>query len=296
MSTIATENFAEKFRQIGNVPTLPGAATRALAVVNDPSCSIRDFSKILETDPALATSLLKLVNSSFYGGNTKIVDLTQAVARLGLRETQNLILAVSVRSVFRWMPKGQEQERDRLWRHSSLTAVICRHINEKLGLGFKGEEFSAGLSHDLGRIMLAVGYPDVFSKLAAHDTTDETQLLALETEMLGFTHCDLGGWLTTMWHLPDELTECIQFHHEPSRSPKHATLASVVCLGEEMANYIESTHRIDGMNVAQNPGWAFMCSQWESVENLDADLFTTAVMTDAAPEAEELIRLTQSDK
>jgi HD-like signal output (HDOD) protein len=288
MSAPATEHFAEKFRQIGNVPTLPSSATRALAVINDPDCSIRDFSRIIETDPALATSLLKLVNSSLYAGPNKCVDLTQAIARLGLRETQNLILAVSVRSVFRWMPKGQEAERDRLWRHCSLTAVLCRHINDKLGLGFRGEEFSAGIAHDLGRIMLAVGHPEVFSKLASKETTDEERLLQLERETLGYTHCDLGAWLTSSWSLPEELTEVIRHHHDPASAPKHPVLASVVSLGEEMANYIERTRGVDGIDMKRNPGWAFLCSQWEAVENLDADLFAAAVMTEALPEAESL--------
>lgn len=287
----APENFTEKFRQIGNVPTLPSAATRALAIVNDPNCSIKDFSKVIETDPALATSLLKLVNSSFYGGNKKTSDIHQAIVRLGLRETQNLILAVSVRSVFRWMPKGQEGERDRLWRHSSLTGVLSRQVNEKLGLGFKGEEFTAGLSHDLGRIMLAVGYPEVFCKLASLETTDERRLLDLEAQQLGFTHPDLGAWLTQMWHLPDDLTEAIQFHHQPAQAPRHAVLASIVSLAEEMANHMEATHQVDGLDLSNNPGWQFMCSQWESVDNLDADLFATAVMSDAAPEAEALALL-----
>jgi HD-like signal output (HDOD) protein len=283
-----TETFTEKFRQIGNVPTLPTAATRALAIVNDPNCSIRDFSKIIETDPALGTSLLKLVNSSFYSGGTKISDIHNAIVRLGLRETQNLILAVSVRSVFRWMPKGQEAERDRLWRHSSLTGVLSRQINEKLGFGFKGEEFSAGLSHDLGRIMLAVGYPDVFCKLANQKTTDENHLLRLEMEMLGFTHPELGAWLTTMWNLPDELTEAILYHHDPAKAPRHAVLAATVSLAEELANFMEMTKQVEGADISHNPGWSFMCSQWESVDNLDAELFANAIMSDAVTEAETL--------
>lgn len=293
MATVtATESFTEKFRQIGNVPTLPAAATRALAIVNDPNCSIKDFAKVVETDPALATSLLKLVNSSFYGGSTKTSDIHQAIVRLGLRETQNLILAVSVRSVFRWMPKGQEAERDRLWRHCSLTGVLSRQVNEKLGLGFKGEEFSAGLSHDLGRIMLAVGYPDQFCKLAQMETTDEMRLLEIEKEQLGFTHPELGAWLTRSWNLPDDLTEAIRYHHAPAEAPKHSVLASIVSLAEEMANFMEATHSIEGIDLSGNPGWEYMCSQWETVENLDADLFATAVMSDAAPEAEALSLLT----
>lgn len=288
MAVGTAEAFTEKFRQIGNVPTLPHAATRALAIINDPNCSVGDFTRVIEGDPALATSLLKLVNSSYYGGNTKISNLVQAITRLGLRETQNLILAVSVRSVFRWMPKDQQEERERLWRHSSLTAVLARQVNEKLGLDFKGEEFAAGLSHDLGRIMLAVGYPDVFRKLAEQALIDEDALILTEQELLGFDHTDLGGWLAGTWHLPNELTEAIQYHHRPAEAPAYGVLAAVVNLAEAMANHLERTHAIEGIDLQGNPGWEMMLGQWPDIGELEVELFATAVMADAAPEAEAL--------
>ena len=239
----------------------------------------------------MATSLLKLVNSSFYGGTTKISNLTTAITRLGLRETQNLILAVSVRSVFRWMPKDQRDERDRLWRHCALTAVLCRQINEKLGLGFDGEEFAAGLAHDLGRIMVAVGYPEVFCKLAELDTTDENSVLVEEHKLLGFNHADLGSCLADMWNLPSELTEAIQYHHDPGKAPNHRVLASIVCMGERMANHMEVTRSVSGLDLSGNPGWAVMRSQWEHVEELDVNLFAQAVMMDSVSEAEVLTTL-----
>lgn len=288
MAPVPAEAFTEKFKQIGNVPTLPAAATRALAIVNDPKCSVRDFSRVIEADPALATSLLKLVNSSYYAANTKISNLTMAITRLGLRETQNLILAVSVRSVFRWMPKDQHEARDRLWRHSGLTGVLCRQTNEKLGLGFSGEEFAAGLAHDLGRIMLAVGYPDVFQKIGQKKIINEDLLIEEERRLLGFTHADLGAWLTSMWQLPPELTEAIQYHHNPSDAPQHQVLAAIVNIAESMANHMEETHSIEGVDLVGNQGWKMLCSQWSNIGDLDVGLFATAVMMDAAPEAEAL--------
>jgi HD-like signal output (HDOD) protein len=273
---------------MGNVPTLPDAATRALVIAQDPNCSVRDFSKVIENDPALAASLLKLVNSSYYAGTGKINNLTVAITRLGLRETQNLILAVSVRSVFRWMRKEHQTQRERLWRHSCLTAVLSRQINEKLGLDFKGEEFAAGIAHDIGRIMIAFGFPDEFSKLCALDQTDENRLLEEEVRVLGFTHSQLGAWLATSWNLPTELSESIEFHHEPQAAPDHRNLTAVVNIAEAMANYIEASQSVQGIDLSDNAGWRVLCNQWESVEQLDADLFATAVMADAMPEAEAL--------
>lgn len=287
----ATDDFTEKFRQLGNIPTLPQAATKALAIVNDPSCSVKDFCKVIENDPALATSLLKLVNSSFYATDRRISNLQAAVTRLGTRETQNLILAVSVRSVFRWMPREQQEERMRLWRHSALTAVLCRQINAKLGLGYKGEEFSAGLAHDLGRIMLAVGYPDVFSKLAEKKFIDEDALLEEEMRLLRFTHPELGAWLTSYWNLPSDLTETIRFHHRPEEAGDHRVLASIVNLAEQMANYNEAHHSIEGIDLSSKPGWTVLRTQWPAIDELDPEKFVATVFADAAPEAEQMALL-----
>ncbi|QDU64617.1 HDOD domain protein [Planctomycetes bacterium Pan216] len=289
MSPVSAGIFVEKFRKLGTIPTLPQAATRALAIANDPKCTISDFARVIESDPALATSLLKLVNSSYYAGNSRISNLTMAITRLGLRETQNMILAVSVRSVFRWMPKDQQEERDRLWRHSALTAVLCRHINEKLGFDFNGEEFSSGLAHDLGRIMLAVGYPDVFCKLSERESLDEGILLQDEESLLGFNHTDLGSWLANMWNLSEEMVEAIQYHHHPDRAPKYSILCSIVSIGEEMANFMEEHRTVEGIDLSNNPGWILLRNRWQAIDELDPSVFATAVMIEAMDEAEALV-------
>jgi HD-like signal output (HDOD) protein len=288
MAVAAAENYVVKFRQLGSVPTLPAAATRALAVVNDPNSNARDLSRIIESDPALATSLLKMVNSSFYGGGQKITNLNMAVSRLGMRQTQNLILAVSVRSVFRWMPKTHEKERDRLWRMSSLTGVLCRQVNEKLGLGFTGEEFTCGMSNDLGRILFCVGYPDVFAKLAEIKSADESAVLLEEERLLGFTHIELGAWLLEVWNMPSELVETVRHYNNPESAPRHPVLAAVVSVGKAMALYMEHTKKTDGIDLSSNPGWRYFCTQWSNVADLDVGMFASAVMNDALPEAEAL--------
>ncbi len=293
MAVAAAQSYLEKFRQLGNVPTLPAAATRALAIVNDPNSNAKDVSRIIEADPALATSLLKLVNSSFYGSGQRVANLSLAVSRLGLRQTQNLILAVSVRSVFRWMPKGHEEERDRLWRLSSFVGVLCRQINLKLGLSFNGEEFTCGLSNDLGRILLCVGYPDVFSHLAQVRSDNEDIILTEEIKQLGFTHIELGAWLLEVWNMPAELIESVRFYNNPTEAPKHQVLAGVVSIAKSLAIYADFHKSIEGYSLLTNPGWQMFCSRWESIAELDPELFLQAIYEDSLPEYEALSRMTQ---
>lgn len=278
MSAALPEKAAEKFIRIGNLPTLPHAATRALAIVKDPDCSVQDFTRIIGTDPALAASLLKLVNSSYYAAATRVSNLTTAVVRLGLRETQNLILAVSVRSVFRWVPAGQEESRDRLWKHSDRTAILCRSLNSELGLGFQGEELSAGLAHDLGRILVAVAFPEAFHQIIRSAPLGEADLLERERERLGFDHTQAGAWLSAHWNLPPELTEAIQYHHTPALATQAASLVATVALGDDLANHLEVAQALDGFDLAGSAGWEALCSCHRRLEEIDQERLSKALL------------------
>ena len=92
---------------LSRLPTLPDAATRAMAIAKDPNSSLARLSAVIERDPALAASILKLANSPLYRTSCASVSLHQAVVRLGLRECQNLILTVGMRSLFRCVPRAR---------------------------------------------------------------------------------------------------------------------------------------------------------------------------------------------
>ena len=66
------------------------------------------------------------------------------------------MLATCSAGLMKTLPFDEAQCRERLWRHGYMTAVICRHLNQELSLGFQGEEFTAGLMHDLLTGMIPV--------------------------------------------------------------------------------------------------------------------------------------------
>src|SRR5205085_550931 len=100
------------------------------------------------------TAILRISNSVVYAGGMPAVKLQQAVVRLGMRPCQNLIVAIGMRSLFRQMASATSLQCELLWHHGYLVAALSRQINRAFRLGFDGEEFSAGLLHDLGRILL----------------------------------------------------------------------------------------------------------------------------------------------
>src|SRR5262249_52230906 len=153
---------------------------KAMAVAKNPDSSLAEMATVIERDPALAAGILKLANSPLYRTAYAVETLHQAVVKLGLRECQNLILAVGMRSLFRTLPRPRQARYESLWRHSFLTGCVSRQLNCLLEMGFRGEEFAGGLSHDIGRVLIAIGAPDHFDAVDPMNFIEGPDLLANE--------------------------------------------------------------------------------------------------------------------
>jgi len=152
-------------KRADDLSMLPAVATEALQLARNPDCTTAQFAGVIERDVKLATEILSICNSVLYSSGKPVANLHQAVIRLGFRQCRNLILTSSAASLMKRLPLEQEWIRELLWRHSFTTAVACLDLNNRLRLGFQGEEFTAGLLQDFGRTLLAVAVgknqPDV---------------------------------------------------------------------------------------------------------------------------------------
>ena len=83
----------------------PSTYARLDELIHDPDSAIDDISKVINTDPALTTRLLKIVNSPFYGFPSQINTISRAITVIGTRELTNLVLATSVVNAFTGIPK-----------------------------------------------------------------------------------------------------------------------------------------------------------------------------------------------
>ncbi|GIW78950.1 MAG: hypothetical protein KatS3mg105_0757 [Gemmatales bacterium] len=236
-SPINLENSVILLREI---PMLPEVAIEALNVARDPDSSMRDLAKVIERDASLSVGVLRLVNSPLYRISHTIETVDQAVVRLGMRECQNLIITVSMRSLFRKIPASRRQRCETLWRHGIMTATLCRRLNEELALGFQGQEFAGGLCHDIGRILLAFGAPAHCDFADPLDFNEPPDLLTREEQVLGTDHCRFGAWYSNLNELPEALTIPILYHHKPSESNGLTSLVTLVAVADKLAN---ASHR-----------------------------------------------------
>jgi HD-like signal output (HDOD) protein len=230
-------------------------------LLNDPGTSLSKLVEVIEMDLALATGILKLANSPLYRIGRTVESLNQAVVRLGMRECQNLIVAVGMRSLFNKTNRAQQQLQAILWDHSFLTACLCRRFNTLLGLHYKGNEFACGLIHDLGRIVLGLAAPDVFKAADSMDFQEGPELLDRELEVIGTDHCYLGAWFASLNQLPSSLTSAIQFHHTPGDAQEHQELAGLVLLADHLANHLQRGQAPQEYDLSVNPAWPWFAAK-----------------------------------
>ena len=213
------EEIWAKLEKVEDLPTLPQVASRVVRMAMDPNVSLRQVGYVVESDPALAFKVLKVVNSAFYGFSRKIGSVPLAVNLLGPREVLLLTLSVSVFSAFPPVPGKPTFDREAFWRHSIGCGAIARALEERFGKGGYEELFSGGLLHDIGKILLDQYFHLELLEVLDISRRERVPMEEAELRVLGTTHEEIGGWLAERWQLPEGLVACVRYHHRPSEAP-----------------------------------------------------------------------------
>ena len=233
---------------------LPAVATEALEMARDPECQTAKFAGVIERDVKLATEILSMANSVMFAATTPVSGLRQAIVRLGMQQCRNLILSSSAASLMKSLPLDQEWVREVIWQHSFRTATACTYLNKHLKTGFEGEEFTAGLLHDFGRLLLAVAAPEEFARADTLSFEEDEEFLSRETSTLGIDHCQFGAWFAKHNRLPRALVAAIQFHHLPEMHHPDSKLIALVAAADHICSYYQRIEECSGYDIELNRG------------------------------------------
>lgn len=225
------EEVEKVVERVGDLPAMPAVVSEVLRLTEDSTVDMAQVSAVIEEDPALAAKILQVSNSSYYGMKQFVGTLKLALVILGNREVRNVVLGISVFESLKDEGADMRVAQD-IWNGSLSLAGLAKAIASAYKVNLQGEEFSAGLLANVGRMVilrdLQEGYREIYIKHRANPV----QLCEAEVEEIGYTHADAATAMAIRWDLPLAIADAlyIQYFH-PKRPLAAATdpkLAAVV--------------------------------------------------------------------
>lgn len=220
--------------RVKNLPPAPRILPELLQLLRRSDVDADKVVSLIKYDPALTASVLQLANSAFFGSARPAEDLGEAVTRLGFQQVYILVAAVSGARNLSPAQKGYGMASGDLWRHSATSAVAAQIIAKE-----QGDDvdlvFTAGLLHDIGKVILSDTLESTYSVIVHETSQNRYPLLEVERRILGFDHAQVGGRLLAKWNFPPSLVAATEHHHEPDRAGEHARLAAYAHVGNLIA-------------------------------------------------------------
>lgn len=202
--------FANKLENLSMIPGIYNSVSNLI----EQDADISAIANVIEGDPTVTASVLRVVNSAFY--NIKTASITQAITFLGLPVVKSIVLSCGLlQSVRIQVPPFNLQ---RLARHATRTNMLVSAIYAKVyGSAMPDSIATAGLLHNIGFVLFLHYFPEKYKLILQEYLNLEGQELlpVLEKERIGVTHAELGGYLLDWWALPYSIVECALFHNTP---------------------------------------------------------------------------------
>lgn len=211
------------------LPVYPAVAARLQAAARDEKTNADQIERILLHDAALSSQILRVANSAFYSGLSKVETIKAAIMRLGLDQIVNLAVLCSQRAQFTARDPQIAQYMNKLWKHSLGSALAAKWLAERLGLRERASEaFIGGLFHDIGKLLLFRVLDEVRSNGQWPQALPDTLLM----ELLGSLHAEQGARLIESWNLPELYAKIIRSHRDAVPDDTN-TLSLIVRLADQ---------------------------------------------------------------
>jgi HD-like signal output (HDOD) protein len=263
------ETLDQLLKSDSELASLPEIYLRVSELLDNERASARQIGEVVETDPALGTRILKMVNSAYYGFPRQIASISQAISILGRDRLRQILLGSVIGGVFSSFDNAVFSLHS-FWRDSVKTALLARYMARASNQSELAETlFTAGLLHDIGGLILAHKLPQQALQVRSATQYENEDLCMAENRIFGFTHCDTGAAFITHWELPEILADAARFHHNPYQAGDNAQVLELIYIADSLAFFDEVIEQDEITNVLDR------LSGWETL-GLDVDSITDA--------------------
>jgi putative nucleotidyltransferase with HDIG domain len=248
--------------RVDTYPTLSDTTVRVLSMVNNSNVSVAEVAGIVRRDGVIAAAVLRAANSCAIRGGKPIEEVQQAILRMGLQECCKLLSTMGVKNMYNRYPAVVQDRCDLVLRHSLLVARLASGISKETGAALPGPAFTAGLLHDIGRLVVCVKCPDdprVGALMTGEEAEDTPKI---EREYLGTDHCAVGAQFAVRNKLPLSMVRVIECHHAPAEEEAHRELVALVAVTDRIVNHVQIKHNVTGYNLVACPHFPVLARGW----------------------------------
>jgi putative nucleotidyltransferase with HDIG domain len=221
-----SSSMRELVGRIRTFPTIPSLYVEVVNALNNPNATTGDIGAIIAKDMAMTTKLVQVLNSAYFGLPRAITDPTEAVGILGFETTKSLILTLKLLSQYDKV-KPVYFSIDNVWRHSTNVARTAKDMAllETGDTDCSATAYTAGLMHDLGKVILAANFDDQYHGAHTLARKQQMPLWEVEKDIFGATHGEIGAYMLALWGMPAEVVKVAAMHHHPLRAGDKAFTA-----------------------------------------------------------------------
>lgn len=247
MNTIQPAQIVARLQQL---PALPSIVAELLASFGNEDVDVGQLARQIARDQALTVRLLRVANSSFYGLQSRVGTINEAVVILGFRAVRSMVLAVGMSRALRaehcpgFDPRGYLQ-------HGIGVGLAARGLAQLTG---RNPElaFTGGILHDIGELVLASCFAEQYAAALVYRNQHDCTLVVAERDILGLDHATVGGLLADSWHFPASLKSALAEHHSPAAATADS-LADLVHVADAIAHGLGPAKSVREMVMPVDP-------------------------------------------
>jgi putative nucleotidyltransferase with HDIG domain/predicted Zn finger-like uncharacterized protein len=219
---------------INDLPPMPQVVMEIHNQLSGENINTKKISDSIETDPAIATKVLSLANSAYYGMSGKISSIQSALTIMGLRGLLEAVAMAGCQKILTGKLPGYGYEAEDLWRHSLAVAYGCKILAYSKDPGICDAAHLAGLIHDVGKLVLDRFVAEKKSEIENFMQSEQKTFLDAETNFFGFSHATVAREICKKWKFPEVISNAINWHHKPSGSNKDL-LSHILHMADQLA-------------------------------------------------------------
>ena len=228
--TEPARNIDDIISQVEQIPTLPVISKRIMELLHDDGQPLSKIGELIEQDLSIATRILKIANSPFYGTLNTVTSINHALAILGLNEVKGILAAISIHNFF--PPESDDSifNREKFWEHSVVCSQVAKLLSRHFSIQDDGSLFLSGLIHDMGKVIFDVFFNKEFTRIVDCVASEKLSFSKAEKKILGVTHYQVAATVLQQWRIPKKIAYQVFYHHAPWQDKTYPIESCIIYL------------------------------------------------------------------